>query len=104
MFGIIQVILWMFYSEGWLLPTFGFVVGLLSNWLALKMIFEPVEPRPIFGGRIVLHGLFLKRQKEVSVEYGRIVAARVLSSKNLIPAIITEPCSDKLFELIHKHV
>jgi len=103
-FGFVQVVLWIFWSEGWMLPTFGFVVGLLSNWLALKMIFEPVEPVPIFGGRIVLQGLFLKRQREVSVEYGRLVAGKVLSSKNLIPAIITGPCSDKLFELIHNHV
>jgi len=103
-FGVIQVALWIFYSKGWMLPTFGLVVGLLSNWIALKMIFEPVEPRPVFGGRIVLQGLFLKRQKEVSIEYGKIVAGKILSSKNLIPAIITGRCSDKLFELIHKHV
>mmetsp|Transcript_103416 Transcript_103416/g.299172 ORF Transcript_103416/g.299172 Transcript_103416/m.299172 type:complete len:479 (-) Transcript_103416:23-1459(-) len=103
-FGFIQVALWIFYSRGWMLPTFGLVVGLLSNWIALKMIFEPVEPTPILGGRIVLQGLFLKRQKEVSNEYGRVVASKVLSSKNLVPAIIAGRCSDKLFELIHKHV
>lgn len=103
-FGIVQVILWIYWTEGWMLPTFGFVVGLLSNWIALKMIFEPVEPWPLFGGRIVLQGLFLKRQQEVSVAYGKVVAAKVLSSKNVIPAIITGPCSDKLFELIHRHV
>lgn len=39
-FGVIQVALWIFYSKGWMLPTFGLVVGLLSNWIALKMIFE----------------------------------------------------------------
>lgn len=103
-FGIIQVLLWIHWSEGWMLPTFGLVVGLLSNWMALKMIFRPVEPVPICGGRWVLHGLFLQRQKEVSVEYGKIVAAKILSSRHLIPAIIQGPCSDKLFEVIHKHI
>jgi len=103
-FGIVQVILWIRWSEGWMLPTFGLVVGLLSNWIALKMIFEPVEPVPLFGGRIQLQGLFLKRQKEVSGEYGKIVAAHVLSTKYLIPAIIKGACSDKLFDLIHRHV
>jgi len=104
LFGIVQVLLWIRWSEGWMLPTFGLVVGLLSNWIALKMIFEPVEPRPILGGRVVLQGLFLKRQKEVSAEYGKIVASNILSAKYLTPAIITGPCSDKLFELMHKHV
>jgi uncharacterized membrane protein YheB (UPF0754 family) len=87
-----------------MLPAFGLVVGLLSNWIALKMIFEPVEPRPIFGGRIVIQGLFLKRQKEVSAEYGKIVAGSILSARHLVPAIIKGPCSDRLFELVHRHV
>merc|ERR1740120_54093 len=52
-FGVFQVMLWIWYSAGWMLPTFGLVVGLLSNWIALKMIFEPVEPISLFGGRLV---------------------------------------------------
>jgi len=103
-FGTIQVALWIYWSAGWMLPTFGLVVGLLSNWVALKMIFSPVEPHVYFGGRLVIQGLFLKRQIEVSQEYGKLVATNILSSRNLIAAIISGPCSDKLFELIHKHV
>merc|ERR1719361_1812218 len=59
-FGVIQVALFAVYSEGWMLPTFGLVVGLLSNWIALKMIFQPVQPWRLLGGLIVLQGLFLK--------------------------------------------
>lgn len=103
-FGMVQVILWIYWSAGWMLPTFGLVVGLLTNWIALKMIFEPVTPVPIFGGRIVLQGLFLKRQTEVSAEYARIVAGNVLSARNLIRAIVVGKCSDNLFALIQKHV
>jgi len=103
-FGIFQVALWIYWSAGWMLPTFGLVVGMLSNWIALKMIFEPVEPKKLCGGRIVLQGLFLKRQPEVSVEYGRIVASNVLSARNLIPAIISGPCADNLFVLVGSHL
>ena len=103
-FGIIQVLMWIRWSKGWMLPAFGGVVGCLSNWLALKMIFEPVEPYPIFGGRLVIQGLFLKRQREVSAEYGKIVADNILSAKNLIPAILCGRCSDELFNLLHKHI
>jgi len=102
-FGCIQVALWIVYSAGWMLPAFGLIVGLLTNWLALKMIFEPVEPRQFFCG-ITLQGLFLRRQPEVSKEYGKVVARHVLSAKYLIPAIMTGNCSDALFELVHKHV
>jgi fatty-acid desaturase len=42
MFGVLQMILWAFYSAGWVLPAFGFVVGAITNWLALKV--TPYHP------------------------------------------------------------
>merc|ERR1719162_864068 len=94
--------LWIFWSAGWMLPTFGLVVGCFSNWVALKMIFEPVEPYNFCG--IEIQGRFLKRQLEVSEVYARIVSSKVLSARNIIPAVITGPCSNSLFELVHKHI
>merc|ERR1712146_710172 len=94
---------WIFYSEGWMLPAFGFVVGLLTNWVALKMIFEPVEVVHLPGG-IELQGRFLRRQQEASEEYGNIVATRVLTSRHIIRAIIRGRCSDNFFALLHQQV
>ena len=39
----------------------GAIVGYLTNWIALKLIFEPVEPTRI--GPFLLHGMFLQRQQ-----------------------------------------
>lgn len=103
--GVFQMTLWIFWSAGWMLPTFGLVVGMLSNWMALKMIFEPVVPYRICGlGCLEIQGRFLKRQKEVSEVYARIVASKMLSAKNIIPAIIAGPFSDALFELVSEHI
>ena len=33
--------LWIFFQAWWLLPLFGLLVGWATNWLALKMIFNP---------------------------------------------------------------
>jgi len=101
-FGTIQVGLWIFYSAGWMLPAFGLVVGMASNWFALKMIFEPVEPVDLCCG-IKLQGLFLKRQAAVSARYAEIVSAHVLSAKYLIPAILTGPCATALYDVLNKH-
>ena len=65
LFGLLQATAWVFYKGWWVLPLAGFIVGYLTNYLALKMIFKPVNPRPCCGGRYVLHGLFLKRKNEV---------------------------------------
>jgi len=101
-FGIVQVGLWIFYSAGWMLPAFGFAVGVLTNWLALKMIFQPVEPRIICGLKI--QGLFLKRQEQVSEVYAQIVADNVLYARNIIRAILQGRLSSELFEVLHRHV
>lgn len=54
---------WLLYDKPWTLPAGGAVVGYITNWLAIKLIFEPVDPVKI--GPFVLQGLFLKRQDEV---------------------------------------
>ena len=41
LFGLIQMTIWFFYKGQWLLPAAGFVVGYLTNILALRLIFSP---------------------------------------------------------------
>jgi uncharacterized membrane protein YheB (UPF0754 family) len=106
-FGLIQMIIWVYYEAMWVLPVTGFLVGYLTNWLALKMIFEPVEPFhiTICGWRLLtIHGLFLQRQSEVAAEYGRMVTTDVLTTRKILAAMLSGPRSDNLFELVHRHV
>lgn len=101
-FGILQVALWKYYSQSWTLPVFGGIVGLITNWVALKVIFAPVEPIKL--GTFVIQGLFLRRQAEVSAMYGKLVARHVLSSQNIMRSLLTGTKSDKFYELIQNHV
>jgi hypothetical protein len=64
--GILQMIVALFYDNPWSLSIGGAIVGFATNWLALKWIFEPVNPTKI--GPFIFQGLFLKRQK-VSYSY-----------------------------------
>src|ERR671937_2504365 len=59
-------------TQWWILPICGVVVGYVTNWVALWMIFEPVNPRRI--GRFTLHGLFLRRKPEIAAVYSGIIA------------------------------
>ena len=61
--GIGQMLLWIAWSPWWSLALTGALVGMVTDQLALKLIFEPVEPRKI--GPFVLQGLFLKCQEYV---------------------------------------
>ena len=43
--GVPQMLLQLWFPSPWILPVAGLLVGYLTNWLALTLIFEPVEPR-----------------------------------------------------------
>jgi uncharacterized membrane protein YheB (UPF0754 family) len=79
--GVIQMVVWAFYDNPWSITIGGMVVGLLTNWLALKCIFEPVEP--VFVGPFKIQGLFLQRQHEVSGTFSDYLTEKVLKSENI---------------------
>ena len=100
--GVPQMILWYFYPHWLVLPLAGIVVGYMTNWLALKMIFEPSEPLKI--GSLHIQGLFLKRQNEVSNIYAKLVTERILTSEKIFERIVTGPNSYLFEQLAHRHV
>ena len=59
---------------------------MLTNWLALKWIFQPVNPTKV--GPWVLQGMFLKRQTAVSKEFSNFFATKVLTSEKLFNSIL----------------
>lgn len=87
--GLLQMIVALYWDNPWTLSIGGFIVGLATNWLALKWIFEPVNPIRI--GPFTLQGLFLRRQKEVSKDFSNFFATKILTSRQLFNSILTDP-------------
>lgn len=102
LFGLPTMLLWHYFPQWWILPAGGLLVGYLTNWIALKIIFEPKRPVKLFTFKI--QGMFLKRQKEVSRVYSDIIEKRLLSSENITHALLHGPGSDSLLELIELNV
>ncbi len=100
-FGLVQMAVWYFFQQWWLLPLFGLIVGYATNWLALKLIFEPVMPKKILGMKF--QGLFIKRQKEVSEEYARMLAEEIFTFDRIFVAIISGPTKERFVNLITDH-
>jgi uncharacterized membrane protein YheB (UPF0754 family) len=82
-----------FATFWWLLPILGVIVGYVTNWVALWMIYEPAEPRRI--GPFRVHGLFIRRQPEVAEVYARIVADEVLTVRNFGRELLEGPRGDR---------
>ena len=79
----------------------GFVVGWLTNFLALKIIFRPLYPTGI--GRFKIQGLFLKRQNEVSETFARINCVELLGTEQIWNAILTGPNRKNFQILLRNH-
>lgn len=102
LFGIGEMFLWLFYPANWVLPVGGALVGYLTNVMAIKMIFEPKQPKKV--GPFTLHGLFFRRQDEIAAEQGVLIADEIFCPEKVIEGILKGPSSDKLFALIGKHL
>jgi hypothetical protein len=54
-FGIVQMLQWLVWDPWWSLAVGGALVGYATDWLALKLMFEPVNPVALPFG-FTLHG------------------------------------------------
>jgi len=99
--GLIQMVVALFWDNPWTLSIGGMIVGLATNWLALKWIFEPVNPTKF--GPFILQGQFLRRQKEVAAEFSQFFAEKILTSEKLWHSILTDPTTKPGFEKLFKN-
>jgi uncharacterized membrane protein YheB (UPF0754 family) len=99
--GIGQMALWVVQPRMWTLPVAGALVGYVTNWIAIKLLFEPADPVDL--GPFVLQGLFESRQVEVSQEFAHFMESRVLSSPMLLDAL-TNQNEEEMFQFLRKQL
>jgi uncharacterized membrane protein YheB (UPF0754 family) len=100
--GLVQFVAWALTKQPLIMPIFGFVTGFVTDWLALKMIFYPREPRGF--GLFRWQGMFQKRREQVAMDYGALIAEEVLTVRNVMEAVLTGPKSDRLFAMIQREI
>jgi uncharacterized membrane protein YheB (UPF0754 family) len=102
LFGIIQMFVWIVYPQGWVLPAAGFLVGYITNWLAMNLIYEPREPVQI--GPWQFQGVFIKRQREVASQFADVIADKVLTAENMVQHISAGPNRQRLLDILESQV
>lgn len=102
LFGVIQMGVWLVYPAGWVLPAAGFLVGYITNWLALNLIFEPREPMQI--GPFRIQGVFIKRQREVATSFADVIAGRVLNAENMMQHLSEGPNRQRVLAILEGQV
>ncbi|MEV0686712.1 DUF445 domain-containing protein [Nocardia sp. NPDC050378] len=101
--GIVQMLTWALTKSTWMMPVFGGLTGLVTDWLALQMIFRPVRPWRI--GRItVWQGMFHRRRAQVSADYITLVTTEILSPGVILDGVFTGPRADRVTALLTHHI
>lgn len=108
--GVLQVGLYVWndnslhidYFDYVLLPVSGLIIGYFTNFLAIKMTFSPVEAHIMCGGYVNIQGVFLKRQKEASIELAKLVCSQIIDARAMLEYMLMNGSSagiDKVLEI-----
>lgn len=98
LFGLGQIFTTIYVNHWVMYVLYGIFIGFITNYLAIKLIFEPTEPHKI--GPFVLWGLFLKNQRDESFKYADIIASRIVTPENIFYYIFRSPNSVRTREIM----
>ncbi|WP_458318974.1 DUF445 family protein [Mycolicibacterium brisbanense] len=101
--GLVQMVAWALFQNPWIMPAFGFGVGFISDYIALNMLFRPVQPTKYLGF-IPFQGLLHAQRDTITKDYARILSEDLFSPEILFDGILRGPGADKLFALVGKEV
>jgi hypothetical protein len=101
-FGIIQMGVWLVVPWHWTLVFWAALWGLLTNWLAIWMVFNPIEPKKFMG--MTFHGAFMRRQAEVTEVFAHISTRELFTIKQIMTEMMFGPKADKTRKVIKRHV
>jgi uncharacterized membrane protein YheB (UPF0754 family) len=96
--GVPLLFLTLAFPVWWLVPICGAVIGWVTNWLAITIIFKPVKSIRI--GPITVQGLFIRRQQQVADVWARIISEKIVSLTNIGHELFNGPRADRTRKMI----
>ncbi|MDI9365919.1 MAG: DUF445 family protein [Flavobacterium sp.] len=85
-----------------LIPIISAFIGWFTNWIAIKMLFHPREPKKILG--ITLQGIFPKNQAQFAAKLGKLVGEELLSFKDIAGKITNPENIEKVMPMVETHI
>jgi len=85
-----------------LIPIISAFIGWFTNWIAIKMLFHPKEPKRFLG--ITIHGIFPKRQKQFAEKLGQLVARELINFDEIALKLKDPGKLQELAPVIDKHL
>lgn len=85
-----------------LLPLISAFIGWFTNWIAIKMLFHPREPKRFLG--LTIQGIFPKRQQQFAQKLGSMVARELLHFDEIAAKIADPTHLVKVKPFIEEHI
>ena len=85
-----------------LIPVISAFIGWITNWLAIKMLFHPREPKKILG--ITFQGIFPKRQQQFAEKLGKLVSNELISFADIESKISDPKNIEKVMPVVEGHI
>lgn len=86
----------------YLIPFISAFIGWFTNWIAIKMLFHPKQPKKFLG--ITFQGIFPKRQKQFAAHLGKLVSNELISFKEIEEKIINPDNLQKVMPVVDEHI
>ena len=86
----------------YILPILAALIGWITNYLAIKMLFHPHQPKKILG--LTFHGVFPKRQAQIAEKLGDLVANELFSMKDVAQKIEDLSTNPEALEEVGKRI
>ncbi len=101
-FGVVQMFVWLVVPWHWTLVFWAALWGFLTNWIAIWMVFNPIEPKKIMG--MTWHGAFMRRQAEVSEVFSHVSTRELFTIRQIMNEMMFGPKADKTRKVVKRHV
>jgi uncharacterized membrane protein YheB (UPF0754 family) len=85
-----------------LIPFISAFIGWFTNWIAIKMLFHPKEPKKILG--ITFHGIFPKRQVQFAEKLGIMVSKELISFAEIEEKITDPKNIEKMMPIVEAKI
>lgn len=78
-------------------PIIGAIIGYCTNYIAVKMLFRPLEPIYVFGKRLPFTpGIIPKSKDRIAVAVGNAVGGGLLTQEALEKTLLAPELKEKL--------
>ncbi len=85
-----------------LIPIVSAFIGWFTNFIAIKMLFHPRQPKKILG--FTFQGIFPKRQQQFAEKLGKLVSNELLSFEDIEAKITSKSNIEKIMPHVEKHI